>query len=237
MKKNYILLAALAVSVGLFSFQHTSIAELGNYNVNIHKQGNGGQAGFTGAPGENNCTQCHVGTTQDGSNENIVTFLDGITPVTEYTPGNSYTVSLTMNSNPAKKGFSATALSGTNAMAGTFAGDGTIGGTQDFTNGPGTRAYVSHTGTSNTSTQSAWLWTWTAPTSGTGDVTFYVSSNVANGNGQQTGDVIYLSTHTITEATGSTNVEENTFEHNFKAGYSIANREIVICLHGEVRFF
>lgn len=226
MKKNYILLAALAVSVGFFSFQHTSVAELGNYNANIHKQGGGAQPSLTGAPGENNCTQCHVGTVQNGATENVVTFLDGITPVSEYAPGNSYTVSVTMNSNPAKKGFSATALDGTNTMAGTFAGDGAIGGTQDFTNGPGTRTYVSHTGTSNTSSQSAWLWTWTAPTAGTGDVTFYVASNAANNNGTTSGDVIYVSTHTISESNAS--IEENTFEHNFKAGYSISNREIVI---------
>lgn len=226
MKKNYILLAALAVSVGFFSFQHSSVAEMGNYNANIHKQGGGGQPSLTGAPGENNCTQCHVGTTQDGSNENVVTFLDGITPVSEYTPGNSYTVSVTMNSNPAKKGFSATALDGTNTMAGSFAGDGVIGGTQDFTNGPATRTYVSHTAGSNTSAQSAWLWTWTAPTAGAGDVTFYVASNAANNNGNTSGDVIYLSSHTISESNAS--IVENTFEHNFKAGYGITNREVVI---------
>ncbi len=226
MKKNYILLTALAVSVGLFSFQHTSEAEMGKYSANIHKSGSGNQAGLTGAPGENNCTACHVGTTQDGSNENVVTFLDGITPVTEYTPGNSYTVSVTMNSNPAKKGFSATALDVTNSMAGSFTGDGAFGGTQDFTNGPGTRSYVSHMISSNTSSQSAWLWTWTAPTAGTGDVTFYVASNAANNNGNTSGDVIYLSTHTISESNAS--ISENTFEHNFKAGYSISNREIVV---------
>lgn len=226
MRKNYILLAALTASVGFFSFQHSSVAELGSFNANIHKQSGGGQPGFTGAPGENNCTQCHVGTVQDGTTENALVLLEGITPVTEYTPGTSYTVSVTMNSSPAKKGFSATALDGNTAMAGTFTGDGTIGGTQDFTNVPGTRTYVSHTATSNTSSQNSWLWTWVAPTAGTGDVTFYVATNAANDNNNTSGDAIYLSTHTFPEANAS--VEENTFKHNFKAGYSVSNREVVI---------
>lgn len=226
MKKNYILLAVLTASVGFFSFQHSSNSELGNYNLNSHIQSGGGQPGLTGAPGENNCTQCHVGTVQDGSTENALIVLDGITPVTQYTPGNSYTVSVSMNSNPAKKGFSATALDGNTAMAGMFTGDGTIGGTQDFTNTPGTRTYVSHTASSNTSSQSSWLWTWTAPTAGTGDVTFYVAANAANNNGNTSGDVIYLSTHTISEANAS--VEVNTFEYGFKAGYNVTNREVVL---------
>lgn len=224
MRKNYILFAALTASVGLFSFQHSSVTEFGK--VGDHKQNGGGQPGLTGAPGENDCTQCHIGSVQNGTGENIVTFLSGVTPVTEYTPGNTYTVSLVMSSDPAKKGFSATALKSTNAMAGTFTGDGTIGGTQDFTNTPGTRQYVSHTSTSNTSSQNSWLWSWVAPTAGTGTVTFYVASNAANGNDQLTGDVIYLSTHTIAEANAS--VEENTISNNFKAGYSVNNREIVL---------
>ena len=85
---------------------------------------------------------------------------------------------------------------------------------------------MSHTATSNTNSQSAWLWTWTAPAAGAGDVTFYVASNAANNNGNTSGDVIYVSTHTISESNAS--IEENTFEHNFKAGYSISNREIVV---------
>ena len=224
MKKSYILITVLMISVAFFSFQHSSVTELGIYNSDAHKSASGNQIGLTGAPGESNCTNCHVGSTQDGSNENVVTFLDGINPVTEYTPGSSYTVSLTMNSNPAKKGFSSTALDGTNTMAGNFTGEA-IGGTQDFSSA--TRTYVSHTFTSNTSAQTAWLWTWTAPSAGTGDVTFYVASNSANNDGGTAGDVIYLSTHTISEENTST-IDEFSFNHNFNAGYGMTSREVVI---------
>jgi len=225
MKKNYILLTALAASVGFFSFQHTSIAELGNYNSNIHKQSGGGQPGLTGAPGENDCTGCHQGTVQDGSNENSLIILEGLSAVSEYVGGTTYLVNLDMSSDPGTSGFSATALDGTAAMAGTLTGNA-LGSTQDFTNGPGTRAYVSHI-SSTSPTSGIWSWNWTAPAAGTGDVTFYIATNAANGNGAAgPGDVIYLSTHTISEMNAS--IEENTFEHNFKAGYSISNREIVV---------
>jgi hypothetical protein len=53
--------------------------------------------------------------------ENIFNVLDANNnPVSNYTLGSTYTVTLAMNSNPAKKGFQATALSGSNVMAGTF---------------------------------------------------------------------------------------------------------------------
>lgn len=225
MKKNYILLAVLTASVGFFSFQHSSITEMGSYALSSHIQGGGGQPGFTGAPGENNCTQCHVSANgvQDGVSENALSLFDGLTQVTEYVPGTTYIVNLDMVSNPAVSGFSATVLDANTAMAGTLVGS-SFGATQDFTNVPGTRTYVSHISSASPST--FWTWNWTAPTAGTGAVTFYVATNAANGNNQQSGDVIYLSTHTFPEANAS--VESNTFDYNFKAGYNVANREIVV---------
>ena len=45
----------------------------------------GAGAGKTGAPGESNCTQCHAGSAQDGSNENTLTVMDGSNPCLLYT--------------------------------------------------------------------------------------------------------------------------------------------------------
>lgn len=225
MKKNYFYLAGLIFSAGLFSFQNTTVAEFGQLSANIHKQAGGGQTGLTGAPGENNCTQCHIGTALDGTNENALVVLDGISPTTSYVEGNSYSVTLTMNSDPAKKGFSAVALDASNNNAGSFTGDGGFGGTQDFTSA--TRHYVSHTSTSNTSAQSTWIWTWDAPAIGAnvGDVTFYVASNAANDNGTTTGDMIYLSQHVITSTAG---ISEEKVDPSFKAGYSVDTRQVVM---------
>lgn len=157
--------------------------------------GGGAAPGMTGAPNESNCTQCHSGSVQNGDTENILTILSGGTPVNTYMPGQQYTVNLLMSSNPVKRGFQATALTATNTMAGGFTGQ--PGNTS--ING-GAKKYANHTSGSNTSVNApSWTWTWTAPASGAGPVTFYVATNKTNNNGNDNGDMIYLSQHVIQE--------------------------------------
>lgn len=222
MKKHYILPLAASVLVGALSFQKS-----GNFTVekyfakNGHKLNSAGAAGGkTGAPGEVSCISCHNGTALDGISENVLMVLDGATPVNSYVPGTTYTVALSMSSNPAKKGFQATALDGTNSMAGSFTASAN-------TNVIGTtRKYANHKSTSNTSTTMAWGWSWTAPATNVGDVTFYVATNKANNDGNDTGDAIYLSQHVLTSTVG---LEEETKEEaNFAAGYSAANHSLAL---------
>lgn len=193
----------LALSISL---QHINNGSIESFHQQPHNSG-GVAAGKTGAPGEQNCTSCHAGTAQNGANENILTLLDGTNPVTTYTPGQQYTVTLAMSSNPVKKGFQSTALKTGNTMAGSFtgqAGNTTINGS--------TKKYANHTSTSNTSsTAPAWTWTWTAPAAGSGNVTFYVATNKANNNNNDNGDVIYLSQHIYSEAS-SAGIDENQTE-------------------------
>lgn len=222
MKRIYILpIAALAI-VGTFSFKKSEISKIEKFiSVNGHNVYAGGApAGKTGAPGEANCTGCHSGTAQNGSSENILTVLSGSTPVTSYTPGSTYTVALVMASNPAKKGFQATALGSSNTMAGTF-----VASTNTSINGT-TKKYANHKSTSNTSATTAWGWTWTAPATDMGDVTFYVATNIANNNNNDTGDAIYLSQHVLTSTAGL--VEETQEDANFSAGYSSSNNMLIM---------
>ena len=205
MKKVFLSIGSCAVLSVLISLQHVNNGSIESFHKKPHNSGGSG-AGRTGAPGEQNCTACHAGTAQNGANENILTLLDGTNPVTTYTPGQQYTVALVMSSNPAKRGFQATALTSANTMAGTFtaqAGNTSVNGT--------TKKYANHTSSSNTSSTLSWNWTWTAPASGTGNVTFYVASNKANNNGNDNGDVIYLSQHVFSEAS-SAGIEENSTE-------------------------
>lgn len=222
MKKSYILSSLALASLGFFAFRQ---AETGTSVIEKftkeHRISSGGQSGLTGAPGESNCTQCHSGSVLSGTTENSVTFLSGTTPVTTYTPGSTYTVTLQLTSTPAKGGFSATALDGTNTKAGSLIGAG-IGGTQNFSTAG--RDYVSHTSASNTS--SSWAFSWVAPATDVGDVTFYFASNVANNNGSNTGDMIYLSTKVISPAGAS--IEETSNDLNFTAGYNAASNKLVI---------
>jgi hypothetical protein len=205
MKKVLLSIGSCAVLSVLISLQHVNNGSIESYHKKPHNSGGAG-TGKTGAPGEQNCTACHSGTAQDGANENVLTLLDGSTPVTTYTPGQQYTVALVMSSNPTKRGFQATALTSANAMAGNFtgqAGNTSVNGT--------TKKYANHTSTSNTSTTLSWNWTWTAPASGTGDVTFYVATNKTNNNGTTSGDAIYLSQHLFSEES-SASIEENSSE-------------------------
>lgn len=222
MKKTYILLVSAAVAVGVLSFQQSGNFEIEKYSAkNGHKNANGAPTGKTGAPGETNCTSCHAGTSQNGDLENNFILLNSVpAPVTSYIPGATYTATLTMTSDPAKKGFQATVLDATNSMAGTFAAQPTtaISGTA--------RKYANHTSTSNTSTVGTWLWTWTAPATDAGNVTFYVASNKANASNTTSGDVIYLSQHIITSTAGL--IEQTQEQANFTAGYSTENNSIAI---------
>lgn len=221
MKKVYLSLIAPLVIVGVISFQQSSDFSVEKY---LAKNGHilnasGAPAGQTGAPGEQTCTGCHSGTALAGANENTLVVANGTTPTLVYTPGMTYNILLTMASNPSKKGFQATALTSSGAMAGTFTAglNTTISGS--------TKKYANHNSMSNNSGTPGWLWTWTAPSTNVGNVTFYVATNLANGNGSDSGDKIYLSQHILTSTAG---VEELATSTNFTAAYSPENNAAVV---------
>jgi len=200
MNKKLLTFFALAATGALISFKSLDLQQ-GFHKAPLNS--NGSPTGRTGAPGESTCTSCHSGTAQNGATENVFVISDGANPVTAYTPGTTYTVSLGMASNPAKKGFQSTALSPQNTMAGTFASAATT----TISTG-NNRQYANHRASSNTSSTAAWTWSWTAPSTNVGNVTFYVASNKANGNNNDNGDVIYLSQHVI-EPVNTANITEN----------------------------
>ncbi len=216
MKKNHILTLAALIIIGAVSFQKSGDVKIEKYFAkNGHTKHSAGEAGGkTGAPGEATCIACHTGTAQNGDTENNLTVLDGVTPVTSYVPGTTYSVTLIKTSNPVKKGFQSTVLSSANVMAGTFAG---VAGSTGI-NSANSRFYANHTLASNSSTTTIWTWNWTAPATNVGDVTFYVASNSANGSSSSSGDIIYLSQHIIGSPLGL--VDQTANESNFTIGYS-----------------
>ncbi len=224
MKKIYILPIAASILIGALSFQKSGDFKIEKYfAINGHTKFSGGVAGGkTGAPGEQNCTACHTGTPQDGTTENNLTVLSGVTPITAYVPGTTYSVALMMTSSPAKKGFQATALTSSGVMAGTFTG--TAGNTA--INTASSKSYANHTATSNTNATSLWGWSWTAPSLDMGDITFYVATNKTNSSTTTAGDVIYLSQHVITSTLGL--VEQTDNQSNFTVGYSQENNSVVL---------
>lgn len=182
---RFVFVAAL-LSVSYFSFNNTS--------------GPGG--GYSNAPSESNCTSCHSGSlVTSGTNwQNIR--LSGNFVGGGYIPDSVYRITLThRHSGISKFGFQVTALTGASIPAGELrtGGSGRVQvRTRTFSGR--TRYYIEHTtsGTSSVGTDStAWTFEWKAPSTNTGDVTFYAVVNAANGNSGTSGDVILAKTFTI----------------------------------------
>lgn len=221
MKRITILLASLLGVTTFYSFNSKNLTIEKYIFSNAHKMNaNGSPIGMTGAPGESSCTSCHSGSAQSGASENAFVLFDATaTPVTSYVPGQMYAISLSMNSNPSKKGFQATALDANGNMAGTF-----TAGLNTAINGT-TKKYANHKSTSNNATTTAWLWAWTAPSTNVGNVTFYVATNKANGNNNDNGDVIYISQHVI----GSTaSIQEEQYNSNIVVGVNTESNQIQV---------
>jgi hypothetical protein len=225
MKKTVLPILLLLVSGSIISMQTLNNSKLEKFKMK-HVSGTGHDA-KTGAPGEANCTACHTGTALSGTGINTITVLDGTTAKTSYVPGATYNVALQISVAATKRGFQIVGLKSDNTQAGVAVGSA-VGGTA-ITTGTGPQAgrkYVNHTAISSLSTL-GWAFTWTAPAAGSGTVTFYVASNVTNNDGGNTGDVIYTSTHTITESAAGLTESVNTNE-NFFVGYSATSNAAVI---------
>lgn len=142
----------------------------------------------TGSPGDgSNCTQCHTGTAVTGSQ-----WIESDIPETGYVPGSVYTIQVKGSHAGAQRyGFEITSEDATNAKKGSFqVSDATRNQLVDLQG-----SAITHTdnGISPVNDSASWSFNWTAPEAGTGAISFYAAVNSANGNGNTSGDVIYLS--------------------------------------------
>lgn len=184
-------------------------ADLKTNITKYHKQSalnsGGAPSGRTGAPGETSCTSCHSGTAQDGTTVNELILNGG---GTDYTAGQTTSMTLTLTDDAAKNGFQLVALHDNNEMAGTFTiTDNT--NTKFVASGGLNRDYVTHT--SNGTALNSWTFDWETPIEG-GNVTFYVATNKTNSSATNAGDLIYLSQHIFTSPDVSGLEEEATNE-------------------------
>jgi uncharacterized repeat protein (TIGR01451 family) len=151
----------------------------------------GPPAGFTHAPGEFDCSECHLHQPDPGTGRISIT-----APAT-YVPGQTYQITVTHNnSDPARLrwGFQLTALDDANEKAGDLQSLNPL--TQVLNNqGPGSsRQYIEHTSSGTFINQqggASWTFNWTAPQTNVGPVTFYAAGNQANNDGNTSGDYIY----------------------------------------------
>ena len=152
----------------------------------------GPPAGFTHAPGEFDCAECHL-PPPDAGTGNIQ-----INAPQTYVPGQTYQITVThANADPTRLrwGFQLTALDDSNSKAGNL--QNMDGRTQVLDNqGPGSgRQYIEHTSSGTFINQqggASWTFNWTAPATNVGPVTFYVAGNQANNDGNTSGDYVYF---------------------------------------------
>ncbi len=139
----------------------------------------------TGAPGEENCTDCHDGTTLPA--DGVVTFsFSGANNM--YISGQPYTITISKPGS-SKTGFAMTALDNANSAAGSFS----TGPNTSIISTSG-RNYIRH---STSSGVDSWTFTWNAPSATAGDVTFYYALNESNNNNSSIGDQIYLGSKVV----------------------------------------
>jgi hypothetical protein len=157
---------------------------------------------LTGAPGEGNCTACHVGTVNSGGGNVKVEILNAAS----YKAGDKHTLRITITDAAATRwGFQLSArLKGTANKAGTFALKDPVNTRMETSNG---LEYVTHTeaGTKAGATGPVtYEVEWNAPPAGAGNIVFYVAGNAANRDGAITGDNIYTASAEYAADSGDT---------------------------------
>jgi hypothetical protein len=163
----------------------------------VHGNRTGSPSGRTGSPGDAaNCTTggCHGGSAITNSpNASITSNI----PLGGYVPGQTYTITATVQGTGLSRfGFQVSPQNAAGQQRGTLV-------VTDATNTQlvGTNKYITHrqAGTTGSGSRS-WSFNWVAPVAGTGALTFYGAFNAANNNSSSSGDIIYLSQLTVSEA-------------------------------------
>ncbi len=155
----------------------------------------GSPGGKTGSPGDGlaTCTQCHGG----GKATDVSGWISTDIPAQGYVPGTQYSITVRgERSAAALYGFELTAEKANRAKTGGFA----TGGSGQLQLLSGSNAITqTNQGLSPSGGSKSWTAKWTAPSKGTGDVTFYAAVNTANGDGGTGGDVIYATNLKVQE--------------------------------------
>ena len=164
----------------------------------LSNSNNSAPAGYTGSPADGKTCGtnggCHGGGATVDNN-----MISSDIPSDGYTAGSEYNVTVTVaQAGISKFGFSFSAQKD----------DGTQLGT--LTAGPGTNVvgtkYMSHkpTTTSGANGRKAWSFKWTAPSAGTGSVSFYAAGNASNSMSNTAGDKIYSTKSVFVEKSDDT---------------------------------
>lgn len=153
--------------------------------------------GFTNAPGESNCTECHD---SFGETPNQGIGFMTIQAPSRYEPGQRYPITIQVT-HPGQRrwGFEVTALTAdTDQPAGQFVITDPLH--TQLIEGADGRLYVEHTeaGTfAGRPSGARWTFDWIAPETDRGPVAFYAAGNASNNDGTRLGDWIYTTTVSV----------------------------------------
>lgn len=169
--KKWVKLFSLA-AVGIILFGYTS-------GPNQDRSGAPGSTGGSAGCGSG----CHTG------NVNLNSGLSITGLPSSYYPGDTYSMTVSINNPTTKNGFQMSSLNSSNNQAGSFT---SITGTKIVTSNG--RSIISHNTGSSTG---SWTFDWTAPSTNVGDVSFYSCSVASNSNSSNGGDAVYTGNTTI----------------------------------------
>jgi hypothetical protein len=167
----------------------------------------GGRSGSTTDNGATCSTNggCHNSSSAPASQDMISTNV----PSNGYAPGSSYDITINISDEGTSVwGFEMMAEDKNGLPVGAFSNNSQVNSLNS-----GLRATHKFASSSSSHAQT-WIANWTAPASGTGSVTFYVSAMAANGNGNNRGDRVFIDTISITENTSANIAELENFQIN-----------------------
>jgi len=145
--------------------------------------------GYTGAPGTPSCTNCHGGTATV-----MDKWVTSTIPDSGYIADSTYVITVAVKDlGRSTFGFECSPVNDSGEQIGTMIQSAR-------TTLVGLSKYITHIASSISSADSnSWSFDWIAPSTGSGEVTFYAAFNAANGDGGTGGDIIYHSSLTVQE--------------------------------------
>ena len=189
------------------------------YPTTSHSNAGGSPGGKTDSPNDGaSCTGCHYAGV--GTGATITTNI----PANGYTPNQVYTITADISHSGINKfGFEITAEKNSgNTKTGSFLV--TNSAEMKFANN--NTAITHKSGGTSGNGSRTWTMDWEAPSTGTGDVTFYGAFIAANGNGNNMGDNYHSTNLTISEAVVNS-ISDLSLENDFIFNSATKNIESI----------
>lgn len=208
MRRPFLAKLAAIAAVGLVAAFGVAGTRLDTQKISASV--NGPAPGHTNAPGEGNCTACHVDFPLNSGGGTLS--ISGLPA--NYKPGQQIPLTVTLNQADAVAyGFELTAIDNQGRPQGNYTFSmanpiqlqvvsGFVGNIQ--------RRYIEHTADGVTPTQfgtKSWTFTWTAPAQRAGKISFYAAGNAADSNGTTSGDRIYTTSRSTLSGSAISNFD------------------------------